>query len=143
MSIQLSPDTISHIVKRSTDVLLLQSPLHTILGGISGAVGHEFLSALEPTEGLLLTLVGINQWYYIALGVLLFNLTRLLRPKPKLPPDIETAIYFLEVAKRRGDIPPEQMRVMYIKLYARILEQVTLDAETTAQVKRLEESVKE
>jgi hypothetical protein len=133
VSITISSDSASYFVKRATDILLFKNPQGTIIGMIVGAVAHEVIVALGPaTNPILAALGNVDQLYYILLGIALFNLKQLFFPK-KLSPTVEGAIELLEIARRKGDMPPEQLRIMYIKLYAKILDQVELDDTTRTE----------
>jgi hypothetical protein len=125
------------IIQTASIILLLKNPLGTIIGGIFGAVTHEVIVALDsPMTSIPADLGSIDQMYYILLGVALFNLKQLFFPK-RLSPSVEEAIELLNIACRKGKLPPEQSSIMYTKLFAKYLDHVEFIDTTRAESARL------
>ena len=133
MRLEFDTDTVSAFVKRATDILFLQNPIGTSLGLLIGVVCHGIAPVVSKV--IQVDLKAINFLVWSAAGVVICNIPTLLRGYA-LDPPIEAALTAIRKARKDGEISPAQARIMYVALYERVLNEVTLNRDVNDAVRR-------
>ena len=125
-------DATSAFINRAADILFLQNPLGTAFGIVFGVMLSGFAPRFAPF------LSGLNLIVWIAAGVCLFNITAPFRSQ-RLDPTIEAALAAIRLAEKKGELSPEESRIMFRKLFEHVLTQVTLKREARETIGRVDE----
>jgi hypothetical protein len=144
MSEWINKDTGTAAVKRATDFLFVMNPKGTSIGVVFGIVLDGIIRLFEPAlkDQNTVDFNKINTFYFIFFGIFVFNIRNAFRVNP-LAPQIESALYAIKEAKRKGEVSPAQARLMYLNLYETVLKQITLDCETQEKVKKVSRGPKD
>jgi len=115
-------DIITRHLTRSIDLLFLDNPQGTAMGVLLGAV---LILLSKITSPLLarqhaITLVDVHPLYFVALGVFLTNLPRLLKGAT-LPAPIEAKLQYIRKEIRAGGLNRRDAQVMYKELVEQTL----------------------
>lgn len=138
MSDMLEKDGLSALLKRATDILFVMNPRATSMGSLFGIVVDAMVKIFDPAlkNQNIVDFTKVNTFYYILIGIFIFNLPAALR-RHNLDPQIESALFAIKKAKREHEISAAQARMMYLSLYEKILSQVVLDKDTRNKVRQI------
>src|SRR5262245_42111116 len=140
---EISNDLLTANIKRATDALLARNPVGTSQGLLFGVILYGLVSAFTPWlqsqigTGVL-NLSALGWWFYLAIGVLLFNLSQLFERK-KLPPKIKEILDSIEEGKRNGTINENQAKLLYRAAIVKVVEQITVAPGTQEELKAVAE----
>lgn len=133
---------VSHTARRVTDILLLKNPVATSMGIVFGYIVYELVHQLNPAllEGFPIDVLGFSAIYFSVVGMFLFNIYPSIR-RERFPPTVQMTIDYIKEAQRSGKLSDEQVRIMYVSLYQKVLEQVNLDEDTKGKMRKLDEII--
>src|SRR6185295_19326583 len=124
----INKEFITSLTKKATDILFVQNPRGTSLGILLGFIVDGLFLVLRPLfiSSQIIDISSINIFYFIALGIFLFNLPLYFR-RQQFDPKIEEALAFIKDAKKHGNLSENQIRQMYRNLCEKVLQGVELD----------------
>lgn len=137
-------DWISYLGKVSTDILLMKNPMGTSIGFFSGIFADGVVKLIVGLLGFAKTFseFGIGVIHWIAGGIVVFNIPNFFNRK-KIPPEIESALKFLEEEKEKGHLTKLEAKQWYRQLIDKVIKEVTLEPATDEKLKAVRKVVSE
>ena len=129
-------DQVSSIIRRVTDILLVEDYFGTSLAVVVGSVAYgiaRIIAAAIPETATILNAVGA--WFYVVLSVAVFGL-RAYRARKPLPAKAATALAAIRDARRNGLISNEQSYEMTERLINNLIEDAIIRGELSRQRQR-------
>ncbi len=133
-------DDVSATIRAATDILFLRNVQRTSLGILVGMIIWILLLVSQPLHGIDVSQIG---WFApVILGLFAVYLPRIvsyfLGISPSHQKQLAESLKYIELAQRGANLSEAQVRLMYIALYRKILENISetndlkLDMDATA-----------
>jgi hypothetical protein len=134
----MSNEDITELFRKSINILFVSNPRGTSIGVLLGVVLDGVLGVFSPLLKSVeaLSFSAIKMWHLIGFGVISMNAPGYLR-RNEVDPSILKAIKYIEDQKKNGRITDWQAKQMYVNLHQKVLENVTLNKETSDESARI------
>lgn len=127
----LKSDSASALAKRATDILFIQSPVATSMGVMCGFFFNLVVNAFKPLweHSKVVDFSAIPIYGYVFSGIFVCNIVSLLFSlfrRRSLSKQIEDQLTLIRLAKKEGNLPEYQIKLMYTNLAEKVLRDVDI-----------------
>lgn len=139
-------DKLSQFVLGTIRFLFIGNPHRTALGVIVGLTLNTFVSvfnpAIEKIASSYIDIAALTEWNCMLLGLVFVYSPTIISfigsPKKELlNEEVEKVFRMIRLSADEADLSKKQKRTLYLKLCERAVEQVTFNAATQEELRRL------
>ena len=128
-----SQDYITSKVKAATDILILKNPVGTAVGILCGFTLHGVVTVLASLWELF-NVLRLSLIYYLAFGVLVFNIRFYLQQEKGMPKDVKNAFDLIQQQENSGSISHYKAKLLREAVIRKVLKDFSVTLEETGQI---------